>query len=1055
MALLWPTLLGFFVPIYVISQNYPTHKYTMRDGLPGMDIHCIYKDSRGLIWIGTETGLCSFDGKSFRIFKPSEGMTASQVWAIAEDNAGNLWFGSNGEGVFRFDGNKFSQYTTNNGLADNRTRVMCWSEKYQCIIAGGYDGISRIKNDTVKAFPENPLERASFTLATGITDAGDFVYVTTFGTDNPYRFYPGRNKLVSVSDNNRYPANSFSVFIASNGDTIFSSGHYGIKILKTDGTSEYLENMGQVFAISEDNTGNIWFASWSTTNRDMIEGVFKYDGHSVTNYKQAFGIVDKEIWTVYFDHEQHILWIGTLGEGLFCVPFSAFTNYPPIYFGLKENKIDRVYLDSKNRLWILGNRELIQMNSGEKFSIFDKSAALQVLNNFWTENRKKKINQDFLNLIEPANFNETEKEIYIGNTPFNFSEITEVGDDSMVYINHLGTFLYSGKYNTTKYLNMEGYGANLVAYGDTLVYAGASTFFHTGFKNSRMEEHLSTHLMNDAFQQFSPNYEPLNVTRVRRFGNRTWYTSSATGLWMSEGTNLVNLNKNDSTISNSLNDICQDDREQLIFGSNTGEIYIAVFNGDSLKIVHRINDSKGLWGNSINWLVAGTHGKLWVGTNLGLNCIDLDSLYLSGKYLIRFIDEEDGFTGQSARHAVIDSSGNLWLGIIDCLIRFDSHEFLASKTEPGRLLIKTIEINNTAIDSFPHLELNPWLQIPEEGFKLRYNENNLSFYFNKLNYRNPGKARFRYRLIGYNDRWTNWSESKRAVFTNLSPGKYRLCVESNNLYNPAHVESLEYSFSIQPPWWGIWYLQAIFALSVVLVVLYSIRRYYEKKRKNQLVKAEIGKKLAELEMQALQAQMNPHFIFNSINGIQSFVLAGDMDGVLGYLSDFSKIVRFSLENATKKQVSLEQKIEFLHSYIRLEQMRFPDKFDYEIQTKNIDAAVLFIPPMIIQPFVENTIRHGFMNIKHKGHLVIRFEEIGDDVIKCIITDNGGGRQKIAQNSDRRDKDKRLHSTEITETRIRLFNTPGSPEKYRVVYTDLYENDQPRGLMVEIYLPKSL
>jgi len=122
----WLLLFIFLIPRILSAQNYPTRHFSLHDGLPSMAIRCIYKDTRGLLWIGTDAGLCTYDGKSFRIFKASEGMTASQVWAIAEDEKGNMWIGSHGDGLYKYNGKQFKKFTKNDGLADDRIRVLCY-----------------------------------------------------------------------------------------------------------------------------------------------------------------------------------------------------------------------------------------------------------------------------------------------------------------------------------------------------------------------------------------------------------------------------------------------------------------------------------------------------------------------------------------------------------------------------------------------------------------------------------------------------------------------------------------------------------------------------------------------------------------------------------------------------------------------------------------------------------------------------------------------------------------------------------------------------------------
>ena len=160
---------------------------------------------------------------------------------------------------------------------------------------------------------------------------------------------------------------------------------------------------------------------------------------------------------------------------------------------------------------------------------------------------------------------------------------------------------------------------------------------------------------------------------------------------------------------------------------------------------------------------------------------------------------------------------------------------------------------------------------------------------------------------------------------------YTFSVESYNSNTSTTALPLTFRFEIRPFWWEIRYIRLLILIVWTAILFLLFRRYYRKKKINFQKKLEIEKSMARLEMQALQSQMNPHFIFNCINGIQYFVLANKMDQVLAYLADFSKVIRESLANANRRMVTLNQEIEFLKSYLHLEQMRFPDKFDFSIQ----------------------------------------------------------------------------------------------------------------------------
>ncbi len=1093
-------LLTVILTVETTAQTLPTRHYTVRDGLPDRAIQAIYKDSRGLLWIGTQAGLCTFDGKSFRIFTPFEGMTANQVWAIAEDDNGIMWFGSYGEGIYNYDGRQFRRFTRNDGLADDRIRVLCWSKNFRCLIAGSHEGISVIRDSGISNFPGKMFSE-HFNCVTGLVDAGDFIYILTHGESSPIRYYPDKNQFVNAFDGGEhYPVDSYSGFLTSDGDTIFSMGTKGVRIFNRKSIVEN-DTLGQVFGMAEDKQGAIWLAAWSFYTLKLEGGIFRYDGKTFRNYKDAFGISDREIWTVFCDKEQDILWIGTINEGLFMVPGSGISTYAASYFNLEQLKINDLYIDSQEKLWISDDHELIRMEPDGSYSLTEKHPMVLTYREFWKNTRPDiwstsgSIRQEARKLVR-SQLPEFEKQ-----TAFRFRKVVETDDHSFIVANELGLFCLDESCQHASYLDTEGSTYEFAVAGtDTLILSGWEyTALNPDYRAPWSGNHLTPVNLRPSYKYFLSDHGPKNVSRLVKEGIRCWYTSSTSGLWMSEGDRMVNLNQSDTTISEHLNDLCFDEKGRLIFGSNQGEICIATLQKDSLRIDHRIGRDQGLQGNTISWLIADKKGLLWAGTNLGLNCIDLDSLYIKQKVVIRFMNEEEGYSGQSSKRAVIDRKGNLWIAAEDILIKLDTRTFFPRAANPitlgegggpyesgpgdwvplagepvpgireknksglitqkqeiteGRIVLKSLEINNEPADSLLAVWTGPWKSIPAGRITFKHFENDLIFHFDILNYLNPGKDRFRFMLRGYDENWHLWDAGRKAVYTNLPPGRYTFSVESKNLNTLLPAEPLNIDFIVRHPWWRLWYMNLVAILLVLLLSGLSTLGYLRSARKRQEMKSEVEKKIARLEMQALQAQMNPHFIFNCVNGIQYYVLANKMDEVLVYLNDFSRVVGESLANATRQMVPVEQVTGFLESYLRLEQMRFPEKFDFEIRVAGrMGDGVLLMPPMMIQPFAENAIRHGFTSLSRKGFLSVVLEKTGGDVIKCTITDNGVGRSMAAERKNgNEDAGTRPHSAAITEARIRLFNPPGEPEKYRIVYTDLFEREIACGLKVELYLP---
>lgn len=1053
-------VLGLLLTLFAFTsnnyaQNYPVTHFTMLDGLPSMTIRCVYKDSSGLLWIGTDAGLCNFNGKSFTIIKQSDGMTASQIWAIAEDKQHDLWFGAHGDGLFKYNGNEFEKFTESDGLSDNYIRTLCYSSDNNCLVVGSKEGVSIVHENSINSFSEKNANKEYVGTVTGMVEAGEFIYVTAYSHTNPLRYYPDKNKLISLNDGGTYyPAHSFSCYITSTGDTIFSYLNKGVKIYNKEGIS-LNDTIGQIFGIAEDKRGDIWMASWSYPTMFSKGGIFKYDGKTFKNYKNAFGINDDEIWTVFYDNQQDILWIGTINDGLYMVPFNGITNYPMSYFNSESQKINKLYLDSKDNLWILGNRELIRMNTDGSYSKLDKLLLAKSYRQFWNHRNPNEYSFPGVTRQTLLELNTEKLPEYISQSDFHFHNVLEDSDSTMIISNELGLFHYNKRNEIAEYFGMAGALGELAVLGDTLItsQAWAPTVINPGYKKRRDKVNYSIEFSPEIFTKFNEEGKPQNVNRIVKHNDKLWYVSSTSGLWMSQGMELTNFNQFDSTINKNLNAVCIDRCGHVIFGSNNGEISIATYADDTLKIEYRINSDNGLQGNSISWLVADKNDYLWAGTNQGLSCIDLTELYINGNYLIRSQDFEDGYAGRSSNSAALDRNDNLWVAANDQIIKVNTKEFLYPSFQPAQINKDLLEVNNVPANEIfqnrdKHIDTTQ-----TQSVILKYSENNLTFHFDILNYRNPGKDRFRYKLDGFDNRWSTWSDSRKAVYTNLPSGNYSLVIEAYNKQSLAKSEALIFKFRIQHPWWGIWYLNLIGLILIFIAVILITRNWINSKREKEIQKKEIEKKIVQLEMQALQAQMNPHFIFNSINGIQSFVLANKMDEVLAFLGDFSNVVRGSLENANKQMVPLEQEIEFLNSYLRLEQMRFSNKFDFEIKTINIKSlSSTLLPPMIIQPFAENAIRHGFMKLKTIGFLSIVFEKVKNDVLKCTITDNGIGR-KAAQQKDELTKDDRLHSGRITENRIQLFNPSQDPDKYKVVFTDLTKTQKVCGLMVELFLPQ--
>jgi tetratricopeptide (TPR) repeat protein len=216
----------------------------------------------------------------------------------------------------------------------------------------------------------------------------------------------------------------------------------------------------------------------------------------------------------------------------------------------------------------------------------------------------------------------------------------------------------------------------------------------------------------------------------------------------------------------------------------------------------------------------------------------------------------------------------------------------------------------------------------------------------------------------------------------------------------------------------------------------ALKRRNEKLQ-SERAQAELRGKTSDLEMQALRAQMNPHFIFNCLNSINRFILKNETEGASDYLTKFSRLIRMVLVNSKSKQITLEDEIDMLKLYMDMEKLRFKDAFDYRISFQNqVDVGNIFIPPLLLQPFAENAIWHGLMNKDGVGHLVISFE-LKHETLICNIIDNGVGREAAAGlNSKSAEKQKSM-GLKITKERLSLLNKSAEDGTY-FEFVDLFD-----------------
>ena len=354
---------------------------------------------------------------------------------------------------------------------------------------------------------------------------------------------------------------------------------------------------------------------------------------------------------------------------------------------------------------------------------------------------------------------------------------------------------------------------------------------------------------------------------------------------------------------------------------------------------------------------------------------------------------------------------------------------------PPSVFINSVKINGKDTTTLSHYELS------HENNAIEFNISGIS--------NSQSGIQYKYMLEGFDKEWI-YTVNTSIYYTSLTPGSYTFKVFAMNDSGIWSAIPSVISFTIQPPF----YLSAWFLLTLVFaVIIIGFLIYFLIQKQNQLKNKQIEEQKQRAlasELQALRSQMNPHFIFNTLNSIQNFISKNESKDASIYLSKFAKLMRATLANTKRQRISLKDEIETLTLYLELEQLRLNNKFSYEILVdETIDTQYEQIPSMLIQPYVENAIWHGISHKEGDGIIRIQFLPENEHLLKCVVEDNGIGREnaiKLKQNTT-----SPSFGMNITKERVELLNSLNG-NQLSVKINDLKINNQPAGTRVELYVP---
>lgn len=496
-----------------------------------------------------------------------------------------------------------------------------------------------------------------------------------------------------------------------------------------------------------------------------------------------------------------------------------------------------------------------------------------------------------------------------------------------------------------------------------------------------------------------------------------------------------------------LNPICLDPNEESVSvngikKSSDGLIWVST-DGRGVYVVRDKEPvrhfQKELLDGNINSMRIDEQDQVWLATRYGVNRISRNA---HGEYQVSKYTSFHGLPSDFVNDTYCYND-TLYVATDAGLVRMDIAEIdRIDFSQPPPVYISKVICTAGS---------RPFMLKADSSYVLQHDQNFIKIEYSGISYRSNGNITYAYRLLPLISDW-RYTGSDLIEFNDLNAGEYTFEVKAINSIGTVSSTPARYSFAIKPHFTRTWWFLTLCGIAITGLIYLAIYYYFDYIRRRNIEKAKIERQLSQLKLQSLQAQLNPHFIFNSLNAVQQLVNDEDLDQANIYLARFAKLMRLYLEGSDNQFITLKQELEVLKLYIQLEHLRFKDKFVYNITISgDVNLDNYQVPAMLLQPHVENAIRHGVSRDTRPGReLNIIVKKQGEEVV-VIINDNGIGRVKSLEQKRAGESGHKSMGNKISKQRIEMIRALklGNIREYII---DLEDNEGiANGTSVEIYI----
>jgi hypothetical protein len=882
----------------------------------------------------------------------NEGLSSNTCYTLFQDHKGNIWVGSD-NGPSRFDGKEFTVYNEKDGLKDievlgfrkiSNNRFIFWTLLNNLSI---YDDGKIINENALMEFSKIKLNDLSIS-------AYDSIHKTLYliSSNAPKSYYSiYKDKILEhpidfEMTSHCHVADDHLIYKNRNG--FFNYNFKG----------KYSKKMNFEYKNSKLTRDSSFFfeKNYAFIIKNSTVIIFKTEDKF--SYKEIASI-SIPLFTLspkLAIDRNNMLWVYGSGNGAYhyhC-PMEKLNKYTQSHQFLIDKRVNDILVDKDDNVWFTTNNDGIFFLADVNLNNYLRYPLIQ--------------NPKFVSAIAHQN-----KEVIIGygnskigvlenhiiqdiNISINkYSGIRSIFNDGndIYFMNDFNLFLLKNKQHLFKIKDDNSLPKAISAScNDKLLLNCGQGGFVMNKKNLEIHQIFSKRSYSGAF---------INEDSV--------FIGTPKGLYkvdIHDGKNILfEENKIGSYFFNDIKNL-----NDSLFIGGTNAAGIVIFSKD--KVCKIISKENGLAHNNVKQLVVQNDSTFWACTPVGINSIIYN--FKNNNSKVKYYSKLDGLPSNNTTCATLVDS-NLFVGTDKGIGLIQINNIGAYSRKDYNIFIQSITVNEKKGDFTLLQKLN--------------DDSSIKFKISYLDYASIGNIKYYYMLEGLHKRWIE-TPSNEILFQSLPPGDYTLLVYGINNKNERSEKKVAFEFTVRAHFWQTVYFKLLCTCLALFLLYYISKRWLIKSKKKEIENLSIEKKIIDLELQAIKAQINPHFIYNCLNSIQYLNYNKKNDDVATYIDLFSKLIRKTLNYSQTTLVTIEEEKNYLINYLMMENLRFKGNLLYEITSNLSNNNNYLLPSFLIQPFVENALKHGFQSSEN-GLVKINFQiDHQNDKLIITILDNGIG-----------------------------------------------------------------